>query len=82
VHVADCDGEHHGDLPPGHGTTPFPGYLVALRDAGYVGSASVELEFPRDGQPVAEWVADAREATWRLLVEAGLRADQPASTAS
>jgi D-psicose/D-tagatose/L-ribulose 3-epimerase len=75
VHVADCDGENHGDLPPGRGTTPFPEYLETLRLVGYRGSASVELEFPRDGQPVEEWVTDAFAATRRLLAEGGQRPD-------
>jgi sugar phosphate isomerase/epimerase len=75
VHIADCDGEDHGDLPPGRGTTPFPDYLATLRSLGYRGSASVELEFPRDGQPVEEWVAEALDATRRLLAESGLRPD-------
>jgi sugar phosphate isomerase/epimerase len=75
VHVADCDGEHHGDLPPGRGTTPFPGYLAALAELGYRGSASVELEFPREGQPVEAWVAEALAATRRLLADGGQRPD-------
>ena len=75
VHLADCDGENHGDLPPGRGTTPFPAYLAKLHDLGYRGSASVELEFPRDGQPVEEWVAEALGATQRLLADGGQRPD-------
>jgi len=75
VHVADCDGESHGDLPPGRGTTPFPDYLEALQRVGYRGSASIELEFPRDGQPVEEWVGEAFSATRRLLADGGMRPD-------
>jgi len=75
VHVADCDGENHGDLPPGRGTTPFPDYLAALGELGYHGSASVELEFPRDGQPVEEWVGEALVTTQRLLADGGQRPD-------
>ena len=48
VHVADCDGENHGDLPPGRGTTPFLAYLDVLKEIGFAGAASVELEFPED----------------------------------
>jgi sugar phosphate isomerase/epimerase len=73
VHVADCDGENHGDLPPGRGSTPFPDYLEALQQVGYRGSASVELEFPRDGQPVEQWVTEAFVATSRLLAKGGQR---------
>jgi sugar phosphate isomerase/epimerase len=75
VHLADCDGESHGDLPPGRGTTPFAEYLAELHELGYRGSASVELEFPRDGQPVEEWVAEALGATRRLLANGGQRPD-------
>jgi D-psicose/D-tagatose/L-ribulose 3-epimerase len=73
VHVADCDGTNHGDLPPGRGTTPFVPYLEALRQAGYRGSASVELEFPPDGVPIREWVSEARVTTQELLVASGAR---------
>jgi D-psicose/D-tagatose/L-ribulose 3-epimerase len=73
VHVADCDGEHHGDLPPGRGTTPFVPYLEAIARAGYRGSASVELEFPPAGVPIRSWVEEARSATAELLVASGLR---------
>jgi sugar phosphate isomerase/epimerase len=75
VHLADCDGENHGDLPPGRGTTPFAAYLAKLDELGYRGSASVELEFPRDGQPVEEWVGEALGATRRLLADGGQRPD-------
>jgi D-psicose/D-tagatose/L-ribulose 3-epimerase len=73
VHVADCDGLNHGDLPPGRGTTPFVPYLEALVRAGYRGSASVELEFPPTGVPIRDWVNEARAATAQLLVESGAR---------
>jgi sugar phosphate isomerase/epimerase len=75
VHVADCDGINHGDLPPGRGTTPFVPYLEALDRAGYRGSASVELEFPPDGVPIRDWVSEARSATAQLLLDSHVRAD-------
>jgi sugar phosphate isomerase/epimerase len=75
VHVADCDGENHGDLPPGRGTTPFTEYLAKLYELGYRGSASVELEFPLDGQPAEEWVGEALGATRVLLAKGGQRPD-------
>ncbi|MDX6563465.1 MAG: hypothetical protein QOD65_3279 [Gaiellales bacterium] len=73
VHVADCDGASHGDLPPGRGTTPFVPYLEAIARAGYRGSASVELEFPPAGVPIRDWVEEARAATARLLQASGVR---------
>lgn len=73
VHIADCDGEQHGDLPPGRGTTPFPAYLDALRLAGFEGTAAVELEFPVDGAPLRDWVTEAYGTSSQLLAEAGVR---------
>ena len=73
VHIADCDGENHGDLPPGRGTTPFPAYLEALREAGFDGTAAVELEFPVDGAPLRDWVTEAYGTSSRLLADAGVR---------
>jgi D-psicose/D-tagatose/L-ribulose 3-epimerase len=73
VHVADCDGTSHGDLPPGRGTTPFVPYLEAIARAGYSGSASVELEFPPAGVPIRDWADEARSATAALLRESGVR---------
>jgi sugar phosphate isomerase/epimerase len=73
VHVADCDGVNHGDLPPGRGTTPFVSYLEAIAQAGYRGSASVELEFPPAGVPIRDWVDEARAATAQLLAQSGNR---------
>lgn len=75
VHVADCDGVHHGDLPPGRGNTPFESYLRALGDIGYCGSASVELEFPTDPSQIVDWVGEAHRGTRQLLVDSGLRPD-------
>jgi D-psicose/D-tagatose/L-ribulose 3-epimerase len=75
VHVADCDGVNHGDLPPGRGNTPFESYLRALGDIGYRGSASVELEFPTDPCQIVEWVKEAHEGTRQLLVDSELRPD-------
>jgi sugar phosphate isomerase/epimerase len=73
VHVADCDGTNHGDLPPGRGTTPFVPYLEAIARAGYRGSASVELEFPPAGVPIRDWADEARSATAALLRASGVR---------
>jgi D-psicose/D-tagatose/L-ribulose 3-epimerase len=72
VHISDCDGAHHGDLPPGRGNTPLNDYLSAIRDAGFIGAASVELEFPGDPAGMLAWVREAHNATLRLLNEAGV----------
>ena len=73
VHIADCDGVHHGDLPAGMGTTPFVSYLEALREAGFAGTASVELEFPPDPERMLEWVAEAYRGSLAVLEQACLR---------
>lgn len=73
VHIADCDGVRHGDLPAGTGTTPFVRYLNALSDAGYDGTASVELEFPPDPSLMLEWVTNAYQGARAVLEQAGLR---------
>ena len=73
VHLADCDGVHHGDLPAGSGTTPFLDYLAAIRDAGFEGTASVELEFPPDPSRMLEWVQEAYRGSLEVLEQAGVR---------
>jgi D-psicose/D-tagatose/L-ribulose 3-epimerase len=72
VHISDCDGINHGDLPPGRGNTPFDEYLAAIRDTGFVGAASVELEFSPDPGGMRAWVQEAHSQTLRLLNEAGV----------
>jgi D-psicose/D-tagatose/L-ribulose 3-epimerase len=75
VHVADCDGLTHGDLPPGRGNTPFEEYLRVLDAIGYRGSASVELEFPPNPDEMTAWVAEALDGTRRVLADSGVRTD-------
>ena len=73
VHISDCDGLNHGDLPPGRGNTPFGEYLSAIRDAGFAGAASVELEFPPDSHQMREWVAEANGKTLQEMRAVGVR---------
>jgi sugar phosphate isomerase/epimerase len=73
VHVSDCDGVNHGDLPPGRGNTPFGEYFSAIRDAGFAGAASVELEFPPDSSQMRDWVAEAYNSTLREMKAVGVR---------
>jgi D-psicose/D-tagatose/L-ribulose 3-epimerase len=72
VHISDCDGIHHGDLPPGRGNTPFNEYLSAIRETGFVGAASVELEFSEEPAGMLAWVKEAHSQTLRLLNDAGV----------
>ena len=82
VHISDCDGENHGDLPPGRGNTPFADYLTAIRDTGFIGTVSVELEFPEDPSGMLDWVEEAFTATARLLDEANVRSPVPGKRGS
>jgi D-psicose/D-tagatose/L-ribulose 3-epimerase len=73
VHVSDCDGVNHGDLPPGRGNTPFKEYLSAIRDAGFAGEAAIELEFPPDAGRMRDWVAEAFASTLSEMRAVGVR---------
>ncbi len=73
VHVSDCDGKRHGDLPPGRGTTPIEDYLKAIRDAGFDNTVSIELEYPPSTRDVVDWVAEAYEKTAEIMRTLGCR---------
>jgi sugar phosphate isomerase/epimerase len=74
VHISDCDGKVHGDLPPGRGVVPFAGYLQAIATLGVSSDAiAVELEYSPEPDRIEDWVREAHDATARLLREAGLR---------
>ncbi len=75
VHISDCDGKVHGDLPPGRGVVDFPAYLGALKGLGIDDlTVSVELEYSPEPARIVEWVREAYESTARLMRDAGLRA--------
>jgi D-psicose/D-tagatose/L-ribulose 3-epimerase len=71
VHLSDCDGRKHGDLPPGRGVVNFPPYLRALADNGFDGTISIELEYSPEPDRIVDWVREAYTATDRLM--AGIR---------
>jgi sugar phosphate isomerase/epimerase len=73
VHLSDCDGKVHGDLPPGRGVVDFPPYLRAIKDLGIDGAVSIELEYSPDPARIVDWVREAYQATARLMQETGLR---------
>ncbi|HEY8584528.1 MAG TPA: TIM barrel protein, partial [Capillimicrobium sp.] len=74
VHVSDCDGQVHGDLPPGRGKTPIKEYLQAVVDTGYTdGTVSLELEYSPEPDRIVEWVEEAYRETARILDEIGAR---------
>jgi D-psicose/D-tagatose/L-ribulose 3-epimerase len=74
VHLSDCDGVVHGDLPPGQGVVDFAPYLQEIKALAIDGAISVELEYSPAPDHIVEWVREAYQASDRLLREAGLRA--------
>jgi D-psicose/D-tagatose/L-ribulose 3-epimerase len=73
VHISDCDGKVHGDLPPGRGVVDFAPYLREIKALGIDGSISIELEYAPQPEQINEWVTEAYRETARLLAAAGLR---------
>ncbi|MFQ5730945.1 MAG: sugar phosphate isomerase/epimerase family protein [Planctomycetaceae bacterium] len=73
VHISDCDGQVHGDLPPGRGVVDFVPYLREIKDLGIDGGISIELEYSPEPDKIEEWVAEAYRETDTLLAEVGLR---------
>ena len=73
VHISDCDGKVHGDLPPGRGVVDFPPYLKQIADLNIDGAVSIELEYSPDPDNIEAWVTEAYLATAKLRSDAGLR---------
>src|SRR6266705_1581401 len=73
VHLSDCDGKVHGDLPPGRGVVKFAPYLQAIKELEIDGVVSIELEYPAQREKVVEWVEEAYRETAKLMEQAGLR---------
>jgi sugar phosphate isomerase/epimerase len=73
VHISDCDGKVHGDLPPGRGVVKFAPYLQAIKELAFDGVISIELEYSPDPSKIVEWVEEAYGATDRLMRQVGLR---------
>jgi sugar phosphate isomerase/epimerase len=73
VHISDCDGKVHGDLPPGRGVVDFVPYLREIKALDIDGAISIELEYSPQPERIVEWVREAYEATDRLMRQVGLR---------
>jgi sugar phosphate isomerase/epimerase len=73
IHLSDCDGKVHGDLPAGMGVTPIREYLAAIRDTGYDGTVSIELEYSPDPDKIVEWAQQAYDGTAAIMSELGVR---------
>jgi sugar phosphate isomerase/epimerase len=73
VHLSDCDGKVHGDLPPGRGVVKFAPYLQAIKELNIDGVVSIELEYAPDPSKIVAWVEEAYRETAKLMELAGLR---------
>ena len=73
VHISDCDGKVHGDLPPGRGVVKFSPYLQAIKELDFEGAISLELEYSPDPERIVEWVEEAYTATDALMQQLDLR---------
>jgi sugar phosphate isomerase/epimerase len=73
VHISDCDGKVHGDLPPGRGVVKFMPYLQAIKELKIDGTIALELEYSPDPEKIVEWVEEAYYETDRLMSELDLR---------
>jgi sugar phosphate isomerase/epimerase len=74
VHISDCDGKVHGDLPPGRGVVDFAPYLQAIARLNIPEAAvSLELEYSPEPDKIVDWVTEAFEKTATLMRSAGLR---------
>lgn len=73
VHISDCDGKVHGDLPPGRGVVKFMPYLQAVKELELDGTIALELEYSPDPEKIVEWVEEAYNETDRMMSELDLR---------
>ncbi len=73
VHLSDCDGKVHGDLPPGRGVVKFAPYLQAIKELNINGVISIELEYAPDPKKIVPWVEEAYTQTAALMDQVGLR---------
>jgi sugar phosphate isomerase/epimerase len=73
VHISDCDGKVHGDLPPGRGVVDFDPYLEEIAKLKIDGAISIELEYAPEPDRIVEWVQEAYQATDKLMRKHHLR---------
>jgi sugar phosphate isomerase/epimerase len=73
IHLSDCDGKVHGDMPAGMGITPIKEYLQAIVDTGYEGTVSIELEYAPEGTDIVPWAQRAYDGTAAIMREVGVR---------
>ena len=74
VHLSDCNGKVHGDLPPGRGVVKFAPYLQAIKELNIPdGVVSIELEYAPDPKQIVAWVEEAYRGTAKLMAMTGMR---------
>lgn len=76
IHISDCDGRVHGDLPPGRGVVDFPAYLNKIREMGLNDEdvvMSIELEYSPEPDQIESWVTEAFDSTTSLMRQSGLK---------
>ncbi len=73
IHLSDCDGKVHGDMPAGMGVTPIKEYLQAIVDTGYTGTVSIELEYAPEGTDIVAWAQRAYDGTSAIMSDIGVR---------
>jgi len=73
VHISDCDGKVHGDLPPGRGVVKFEPYLQAIKELKIDGVVSIELEYSPEPAKIVQWVEEAYCETAKRMDLVGLR---------
>ena len=76
IHLSDCDGKVHGDMPAGMGVTPIKEYLQAIVDTGYEGTVSIELEYAPEGTDIIPWAQRAYDGTAAIMRDVGVRPDR------
>ena len=55
------------------GVTPIKEYLAAIRDTGYDGTVSIELEYSPDPDKIVDWTQQAYDGTAAIMRELGVR---------
>jgi len=74
VHLSDCDGRVHGDLPPGRGVVEFEPYLREIKNLDLGDrTISIELEYSPEPDKIVAWVEEAYRETDKLMQAQGLR---------
>lgn len=76
IHISDCDGKVHGDLPPGLGVVDFDPYLAKIAEMGLADRdvvMSIELEYSPEPDKIEAWVEEAYASTKSLMARHGLK---------